>query len=884
MKKNVSHVLIYFLIMLIFPSDWSYALEAEPIQDKEETVTEETSGSSEQTDLSSELAEIDLDEHSEESSENSSINKVENKEINDKNLEEFSSEDVELDQPKISRAVTQADDDFWLVDSAATLTEYLKDSQKLKFRLTNDLNLGTAAFQLKSGMIIDGDGYTITYDKGGTAARGFYTSQADAVIEIRNTQFGTPDGSGAIGYYGIVTGSATNVTLIYDSISYYSNNGQMIYNPNGSVIMRGNNTIDQKGTSTYSQEWAEINYVEIENGQTTIEHSSNQTSAFIWSTGTASGNPHANTSQIVVRENAKLDIKTNSNMTYGTLAPSYIVEKNAVFNLDKVSLATGGTRNQFFYSSQTQPVNFSFQENAKVNFTLPLPINLNTSKGGMAIGKDAEVSIDVASGAIFTTGSSSSFAVTMDHSKKVAFSSTSAGTLGLNGASGVKNLGFTSDYLQKVETFATNTAASPTHEILKQASDLSVQGANFTNLASSPDPFDTQEIAALKGAQKIVFSAFVDVADQLKLTTANETATSITLKGTSFNNGSPASKVKFYLFTSAEDLNQPDKAKHILSLDSFDDQQNTMLESAYQVTATMLNPNTNYWAQMVVVNQAGQSQFSESVLATTKPQLESLEANVTTTSAVIEGVLSSNTGYWTDYSSGEESGVGGQVAYYGGSYQQVRVEYSTNKEFPTEDTSFQLADLSGDKNQLFRTKLKGLKAEVTYYVRVRVIGLSGEEVVLALDPLTQFTTIAEIINVEVPIEMDFQTRNKDLGTAQEGQITSPKYQVVNKGNTPTKITLTDLTKENSDADQLQLLNSLSGTAGMEELSLKLLVEDKQISTHFLTSQLASQPQTIGELNPSEQQSLSLEGKYFNPTSAASFPQYKLTFKVEKNEE
>ncbi|MFD1901812.1 hypothetical protein GQR36_20680 [Enterococcus termitis] len=474
MRKSISIFLICTLIMMIFPSDWSYALEFEPaksVQEKEEVMTEETS--EEQTDVeqTTETSELETVESSEESSENVSTNGVEKEELKGKNNEEslpIEEKDVVTKTQLYSEDVMQEDADFWLVDSAATLTEYLKDSQKLKFRLTNNIDLGTSAFQLQSGTIIDGAGYTITYNKSTIAARGFYTNQANAVIEIRNTQFGNTDGTGAVGYYGIVTGSATNVTLIYDGISYYSTNGQMIYNPNGSVIMRGTNRIEQKGTSAYSQEWAEINYVEVENGETVIEHSSNQTNAFIWSTSTASGNPYANTSQIVVRENAVLDIKTNSNMTYGTLAPSYIVEKNAVFNLDKVTLATGGTRNQFFYSLQTQPVNFSFQENAKVNFVLPLPINLNSSKGGMAIGKNADVSIDVASGGIFTTSASSMFAISMDKAKQVSFSGTSLGTIGLNGANGVNNLSFTSNYLQKIETFTSKTNSMPTQEMFKE--------------------------------------------------------------------------------------------------------------------------------------------------------------------------------------------------------------------------------------------------------------------------------------------------------------------------------------------------------------------------------------------------------------------------------
>lgn len=883
MKKNIHLIVVSFIILSIFPIDWSYALEIDRTSEETLSTTETT----EET-IVSDSSEIPVSDSS--SSQESIVEDemIENDKITDNNDINSSVDEGDSEknrQSMIKAAFVQDADGFWLVDSAATLTDYLKDSQKLKFRLTNDIDLGSAGYQLKDSMIIDGANHVITYNKGASATSGFYANQANAVIEIRNTQFGNSDGTGAVGYYGFLSGgSASNMTFIFDSVDYYSTNGQMIYNINGSVIMRGQNTIDQRGTSTYSQEWAEINYVEIQSGHTSIQHSSNRTEAFIWSTSSTSANPYAGKSQIVVREDAQLDIKTNSNMTYGTLAPSYIVEKNAVFNLDKVTLATGGSRNQFFASNQTQPAVFDFQENAKVDIKLPLPINLYNAKGGMSIAENATVSIDVASGGIFTTSSSSTFAISMDKAKQVSFSGTSLGTIGLNGANGVNNLSFTSNYLQKIETFSSKTNSMPTQEIFKEASDLSVQGTNFTNIAGTPDSFSAQEILALKNSQKIVFSEFIDVPDQLALIAADETDTSVSLYGSSINNGSSASTVKFFLFTAEADTDDLRKAKHIVTLNNFDDQENTILNSMYKVTVDDLNPNTNYWAQMVVTNQAGESDFSNAARFTTKPQLKNITADVTTTSAVINGELASDTGKWTDYSNGEELALPGQQAYYGGNYQQVTVEYSKNKDFPVQETKSQIADLSGDKNQKFTTKLKGLDGDVTYYVRVKVTGISGIETILAMSPLTQFQTVTEIIKVEVPIEMAFQTQNKDLGTLQEGNISSAEYHVVNKGNVPTKVSITNLTKENVAANQLLLLDHFSGNLGQDELALQMIIDNNQQESLFLTSDLSNNPLTVGVLNVNEQKSLSLEGKYFNPTKQAVFPLYKMTFKVERNEE
>ncbi|MEI5994558.1 fibronectin type III domain-containing protein [Candidatus Enterococcus mansonii] len=883
MKKNIRLLFLCVIIVMIFPNDWSYALE---IKQLEEDTTESISSSEQETILeSTETTDAELSDSSTATSEEQESEESEKTTENIDKIELNEQDKVEINNKNILKIDDRQDaEGFWLVDSAETLMEYLKDNEKLKFRLTNNINLGSAGYKLKNNVIIDGGGHIITYNKAGVAASGFYVNETNAVIEIRNTQFGNSDGSGADGFYGVVTGiTAANMTFIFDNVDYYSTNGQMIYNIDGSVIMRGQNTIDQRGTNTYSQEWAEINYVEIQSGQTSIKHSGT-TDAFIWSAGIAAGNPHARTSQIVVRENARLDVQTNGNVMYGTFAPSYIVEKNGIFNLDKVTLATTSTKNRFFGNNLTQPVNFDFQEQSQVNFTLPLPINLNTAKGGMNIGEHADVSIDVASGTAFSTATSSSFAVNMTKSKKVSFSSNSLGTLGLNGGTGVKNLAFSSNYLQKIETFSNKTNTTPTREIFKEASELSVQGTNFTNVVDSINPFSAQEIQALKNSQKIVFSEFIDIPDQLTLIAAANNDMSVSLYGSSVNNGSSALEVKFFLFTDKQDINDLRKAKHIVTLDSFEEQENTSLNSYYHVTVDGLNPNTNYWAQMVVINQAGESEFSDVSLFATKPQLEKMKANVTTTSAIVSGELASDTGKWTDYTNGEDLGIPDQSSYYGGIYQQVKVEYSKNKAFPANETKSQIADLSGEKNQYFTTKLTGLEGDVTYYVRVKVMGVSGGEVTLAMTPLTEFQTVTEIIKVEVPIEMAFQTKNKDIGTTKEGEITSTEYQVINKGNTPTKISINNLTNENVDASQLLLLDTLAGKQNHDELALQMLVDNDQANPLFLTNDLSNNPLSLGVLKADEKKHLRLNGKYFNPNAAAKFPTYKMTFKVERNEE
>lgn len=765
------------------------------------------------------------------------------------------------DEPAMARALQVQDvDGFWLVDSAATLTELLKDNSKLNFRLTQDIDLGTLGYRLKNGVIIDGANHKITYNKGGSYNLGFYVDETNATVEIRNTQFGNLDGSGAIGYYGFLTGFDTgiNMKFIFDNVDYYSNNGQMIYNRNGSIIMRGDNNIVQKGTAAYAQEWAETNYVEIQSGSTTVAHSSSSALAFIWSVGTNTGNPHANSSKLVVRKNAQMNIKTSSSMTYDYLAPSYIVEENAHLTIDKVSLASGDLRNNFFYMNQTQKVTFDFQKNSHVSFLLPVSINTGAASGGMAIGEGANVSIDVANGTIFSPTASSTFTLDLQKVEHVSFASSGKGTLGLNGgASLAKNVSFTSNTVQRIDTFDAKGAATSSATILRRAADLRGRLATYTNVVGSVDPLSVAELTALGNSQKLVFSQQITAPNAVKVSASNLTATTGTLHASSVNNGSVATNVKWFLFTAEADSHDVTKAQQVIQQAEFDGN-NTVSISTYEMTLSDLTPNTRYWLRGVVINQVGESQLADAYSFVTKPALDKIRAEVIDgQSALISGRL------------------------LGGLYQGVTVEYSQDKQFPAGATFTTQAEVVGENKRIFTADLGGLIEDATYFVRLKVVGMSGEEVTLVETPLTEFTTTVEIINVEIPLEMAFQTENSDIGTAQEGSLHSVDYQLVNHGNVPTKVSLIGVTSENQAAEELTLRHDLNGVTGTEELALQLTTSQESL---FITNELESRPLLVGVLgiNSANQEVIRLNGKYFNPRGQVVVPAYKLTFKVEIN--
>lgn len=862
MKKNILLFFLSFIIILFFMSDSSYAVSA-------------TQGTK-SVDLRTETIE------KEDGSTDSTIKAVPNSEINGSMRQNGS----EVASQSVVRAATQDTDGFWLVDSAAALTEYLKDSTKLHFRLTNNINLGSTGFEFKDGTIFDGAGYIVTYNKAGNANQGFYANQANAVIEIRNTQFGNADGSGAVGYYGFLTGlSAVNMTFIFDNIKYFSNNGQMIYNLHGSIIMRGENEIEQLGTGTYSQEWAETNYVEIQSGHTTIKHSSNSTLAFIWSQSVSSGNPYANSSKIIVKENTKLDIQTNANMTYGTLRPSYIVEKNGTFNLDKVTLATGGDRNKFFNSSLIGTIVFDFQENAHVAFHLPSAINLGSAGGGFSVGKGAEVLVDVPSASIFSANTTSQFILDLNNPETASFSSNYLGTLALNSQanSTFGNLIFQHQEGLRIDTYNNRTDPEPTTTFYKDNAIVNVSKANFKNTPQSVEQLEQAELNALMASRKLVFSRRIDPPSDVYVSVDNVTATSADFGATSDNNGSQATEVKFLIFSSEADVGQLTKARHIINVTEFDEH-NTQRESSYVSNISELNPNTTYWVQTIVTNKAGQSEFSAAQRFSTLPALESISVeNSDVTKATIKGTLQSDTGKWTDFTNGEANAVPDNPVTYGGDYQKVQVEYSTDKTFPAAKTMSKQAELSGEKKQYFSANITKLASGTTYFVRIKVTGISGEEVILSSTPLTEFRTIDEIIDVEVPLDMVFQTRNKDINTTNEGKIYSKQYQITNKSNVSIEVSLTDLSKENAAAEQLKLLNTLTGTADSDSLALQLLVDNNVSEAKFITNDLTATPIIIGDLDTSEHTKtlLTFGGKYFNAAKKAISPAYKTTFKFER---
>lgn len=326
---------------------------------------------------------------------------------------------------------------YTLVGTATELKAALVAKQ-LKIRLTANITMGTDSYLVYNGLVLDGGGHIVTYNKSGNPAQGFYINEANAIVWMKNIQFGTLDGNGATGWYGLITcyAGVPNMKLHLENISYYSANGQALFNPDGQIYFHGINHFEQVGVGSYSQEWAETNYIEIVDGETTVNHNTNQVSGFIYSTSTLATNTSKNSVNLIVRSNATFDVVTNHTAFYNStnFAQNIHVESNGYLAI-KQTEKIDAVRKQFIYPdlSATAVINYQFDKESKIKFDLTDQIRFNRASGELrATENDFTMIVDT--GTLFYTATVDAFRFILDAPKKLSFSSSSAQTIGLNSA------------------------------------------------------------------------------------------------------------------------------------------------------------------------------------------------------------------------------------------------------------------------------------------------------------------------------------------------------------------------------------------------------------------------------------------------------------------
>jgi hypothetical protein len=841
------------------------------------------------TSQSEKLTENEQSAGTEEASFSTQTNSSEKQEVSTEMTTTFSTSEENQEQDKriaTYESELQDIDGYWLVGDLDTLKAYIITDKKTELRLTADIDIGSTNLTLYDGFVLDGAGYTLTYDKGASTTNGFHLNESDATITMKNLNIGTPDGQGATGYYGIVNGydSYTNMTMIFENIHYKTSNGQPFYNANGRIILKGNNTFEQTGSSTYSQEWAETNYIEIASGTTKVVHDTGVNYGFIYAHGVSTSNPYARSVNLIVRSGATFDVETGHAFFYSTASydHSIIVEDHA--SLFVKQTGTDAIRKRFIYPdlNTSAATNFQFGENTNTKLALQVPFSLSNSKGGMSIGAQANFEMNVVSGQMFSLASSGSFTLSLDQVKHADFNGTAADTLGLRASAGVGNLSFRGMNRMKVTTYDDPSASLPTLSFNKKETSLNVSNGNYQNV--SGDLLSPIALNFLASSKRLVFNN-VWVPDILATNVVNTSSQEADLTVTTENHGLPLTQIKYYLYTDEKDIALIERAKHI-----YTDQQPIQNGSTYHYKVTDLNPNTNYWLQVVVSNENSYGEWGNPVLFATDPALQSLtvkEDEVTETTAMITGSFANNTGFWTDYSKGEEAAVGGQVADYGASYTDasIQLEYSRDPEF-SEVKSVSVTNRFGENDSQFTAELTNLRPDTTYYVRARVTGISGKEILSSL--VCEFkTSYAEVIDVSIPVDMLFETDNTQASTTNAGTIQAKAgtYEIKNQGNVATAVSVTDFTAKNTEATNLELLPDLNGQNNANQLALKLLAKGSMTTEIFLTSDLRTNPALLGTLDTAQATSLQLDfsGKYYRPLGEVLQPAYTMTLKFEKAE-
>jgi hypothetical protein len=852
----------------------------EPVLAETETVT---------TSQLEELAKNEQSNSTEETSAATQTNSSENQEVSTETTTTFSAS--EENQPQDKRSVVyeselQDSDGYWLVGDLDTLKTYIVTDKKTELRLTADIDIGSTNLTLYDGFVLDGAGHTLSYNKGASTTNGFHLNESDATITLKNLNIGTPDGQGATGYYGIVNGydSYTNMTMIFENIHYKTSNGQPFYNVNGRIILKGDNTFEQTGSSTYSQEWAETNYIEIASGTTKVVHNTGVNYGFIYAHGTSSSNPYASSVNLIVRSGATFDVETGHAFFYSAASydHSIIVEDQASFMVKQSG--TDAIRKRFIYPdlSTSAATNFQFGDNSNSKLDFQVPLSLNNSRGGMSIGTNATFEMNVANGQMFSLGSSGTFNLDLQNVKNADFTGTTADTLGLRASAGVGNLSFRGTNRMKVRTYDDPSASLPSASFNKKETSLNVLNGTYQNV--SGDPLSQVALDFLGSSKRLVFTNVL-VPDILTTAAVNTSSQEADLTVTVENHGLPITQIKYFLYTNEADIGLVEKAKHI-----YTDHQPIQNDSAYHYKVTDLNPNTRYWLQAVVSNENSSGEWGTPILFATDPVLQSLtikENEITETTATITGIFANNTGFWTDYSKGEEEAVGGQVADYGVGYADasIQLEYSRDPDF-SEVKSVAVTNRFGENDSQFSVELTALRPDSTYHARVKVTGISGKEV---LSPLVcEFkTNYAEVIDVSIPVDMLFETDNTQASTTNAGAIQTKAgaYEIKNQGNVATSVTVTDFTAKNAEATNIELLSDLNGQNNANQLALKLLAKGRMTTEIFLTPDLRTNPALLGTLDTAQATSLQLDfgGKYYRPLGEVVQPAYTMTLKFEKAE-
>lgn len=492
----------------------------------------------------------------------------------------------------------------------------VNDSQELKAELAKTdppthIKLGgngvftlSTAVPVKSNVVIDGDGRTVSYPDDGIS-KGIYADNTNIEVTFQNMTFGSPDYSVPMkNLYGIFPANDSEVVkLNVHNVNYYSNNGAQAFyiNETGSEIhFSGENEFILEGSG---QEFAEASAFYFEQGsKTTVRHQTGYNDGFIWAR-------RSNNSNVInLAEDAVFDVESNHAFIYNSINDGDInVGKNAKLLVKSVNARSTISKYPIYFNGKW---NISVSENGLLDISYPKNVKLSNSSS-VYIGKGADARFEttedksVFGGAV---GANSTFVI--DNANLVEFTAASdndtnpIGFVGGNNNFSFAPFAAAEGDQQGTEGYAIRTTPSFAINSQKAAGTWNISTGDITReVVTDKNDFTAEEKNAMKTATTIQLVKIPEPRSQIATLkkTSNYLDFNVRLSNYElFNN--TFKQVRYRLYSKEVDDPTED------SVDFVAEKTTTTIDG--EVTFDGLEQDTKYWLYaQIECDPSGQSSY-----------------------------------------------------------------------------------------------------------------------------------------------------------------------------------------------------------------------------------------------------------------------------------
>lgn len=419
------------------------------------------------------------------------------------------SEGYEAKELKNSRQVRDAEITWTMVNTPEELTDVLKQSNPpshIKLEEGGIFNLAGKRIPVKSDVVIDGNGRTISYDNF-SLSYGIYADAANLNVTLQNMVFGSEDFSVPMNnLYGIFPSEYNEHTqLTVKNIKYYSDNGAQAFHNNGAnatITFSGKNEFILKGKG---QEFAQADKFYFEkDSDTKIVHDTESESGFIWSY-------YSSKTEVILEENAIFDVETNHSFIRNdnkATGGEINVGNNASLRVNSISSPSASNRKSPIRNKGVWDI--SVGESGSFDLSFPYSVTLGNGSN-VYLGRDSSTRFNITEqNSVFdgSVGNNSTF--TVDNANSVEFTAVpKAGTNPIGFVGGTDKFSFADfasaeEGISGTEGYAIRT--NPQHSINSQkaAGTWDIKSGDINRaIVKDTENFSTDEQNALKNVGTI---------------------------------------------------------------------------------------------------------------------------------------------------------------------------------------------------------------------------------------------------------------------------------------------------------------------------------------------------------------------------------------------